>query len=400
MLYRLLSKHISKTQMAAFALASLIGMLLLVSGIQFYRDLQPLLSGDDGILRPEYVVVSKHVSTMSSLFGSDRQGFGEDEISDLASQDFVETLAPFTSAACRVQGYIDLPGGGTYGTDMFLESVPDEYVDVDKTLWQWTATNGDLTEDMPQVPIVLPRTYLNMYNFGFAATRGLPRLSETAMSMVPVRLVMSIQGRGVMINARVVAFSSRLNTILVPGTFMNVVNALCQDNKKVPSRLILKVPNPADMRLEKYLEAHNLQTENNNQEAGRLAWFLRAMLAVCLAIGGLICALACYLLVVSIYLLVQKNQDRLFTLRLIGYSVNQVSHPYIVLATVLNAGVCAVALVLLLLVRHFYLTVIADIYPDFTGVSPLLTIAMALALLVAICATNALIILRRIRALL
>ena len=34
------------------------------------------------------------------------------------------------------------------------------------------------------VPIIIPRNYLNLYNFGFAQSRSLPQLSEGVMGMV------------------------------------------------------------------------------------------------------------------------------------------------------------------------------------------------------------------------
>ena len=45
-------------------------------------------------------------------------------------------------------------------TAMFFESVPDEYVDVNLDKWEFD-------ENERVVPIIIPRNYLNLYNFGF-----------------------------------------------------------------------------------------------------------------------------------------------------------------------------------------------------------------------------------------
>lgn len=44
------------------------------------------------------------------------------------------------------------------------------------------------------VPIIIPRNYLNLYNFGFAQSRNLPQLSEGVMGMV--NLDIRIMGNG------------------------------------------------------------------------------------------------------------------------------------------------------------------------------------------------------------
>ena len=52
-------------------------------------------------------------------------------------------------------------------TDMFFESVPDEFVDIKLDKWHFD-------ESTHTIPIIIPRNYLNLYNFGFAQSRSLP----------------------------------------------------------------------------------------------------------------------------------------------------------------------------------------------------------------------------------
>ena len=104
-----------------------------------------------------------------------------------------------------------------FSTEMFFEAVPDQYIDVDSDKWYF---NPDNTE----IPIIIPRNYLNLYNFGFAQSQGLPKLSEE----MATALQLEIQLQGAEISetktGRVVGFSNRLNTILVPETFLTWAN--------------------------------------------------------------------------------------------------------------------------------------------------------------------------------
>ena len=66
------------------------------------------------------------------------------------------------------------------------------------------------------VPIILPRSYLAIYNFGFAQSQSLPKLSEGVVGMIELGIVLRGDGREERLKGRVIGFSSRLNTILVP----------------------------------------------------------------------------------------------------------------------------------------------------------------------------------------
>ena len=69
----------------------------------------------------------------------------------------------------------------------------------------------------------------------------------------------------------------------------------------------------------------------------------------------------------SIYLLVEKNTDKLENLLLIGYSTTKVAFPYQLLTLVMNACVLVVSLVAVLIVRNYYLKLISLMYPQIRG---------------------------------
>ena len=132
-------------------------------------------------------------------------------------------------------------------TAMFFESVPDEYVDVNLDKWEFD-------ENERVVPIIIPRNYLNLYNFGFAQSRSLPQLSEGVMGMVNLDIRITGAGHTENFKGKIVGFSNRLNTILVPETFMAWANnEFAPGQKSEPSRLIVEVNNPTDDRIARVL---------------------------------------------------------------------------------------------------------------------------------------------------
>ena len=77
LVWKLLRQHISIAQFAGFFFANLFGMFILLLGLQFYNDVKPLFSQEDGFLKPEYLIVSKRISGVSILGSGESYGFSQ-----------------------------------------------------------------------------------------------------------------------------------------------------------------------------------------------------------------------------------------------------------------------------------------------------------------------------------
>ncbi|MBQ7495381.1 MAG: ABC transporter permease [Bacteroidaceae bacterium] len=377
LIFKLLRQHVSIGQLMGFFLANLLGMLIVLLSVQFYQDIIPAFSGEDGIIKNTYMILSKRIAAVSALNG-EAQTFTEADIRELEQQGFTRRVGTFTAAQYQVYASLYMGGVGM-GTDMFFESVPDAFVDV-----KWpTVPEGE-------VPIVLPRSYLTLYNFGFAQTKNLPKLSEGVISMI--QLDFRLRGEdGVeqQLKGRVVGFSTRLNTVLVPESFIRQSNAaLAPHAMTEPTRLIVEVKNPADDAIAKYIQQHGYELEDNSLEAGRATYFLKIITAVVMAVGILISALSFYILMLSIFLLVQKNAEKLQNLILIGYSPARTSLPYQLLTIGLNALVLLFSIILLFWTRHFYLEQLWQMFPTLSEGSTIPAILMGLALFLLVSLLN------------
>lgn len=81
---------------------------------------------------------------------------------------------------------------------------------------------------------------------------------------------------------------------------------------------------------------------------GKASYFLSIITAVVVSVGIIICILAFFILMLSIYLLLQKNKEKLHDLMLLGYSPSQVARYYYQLVGLVNVGVLAFAIIILL----------------------------------------------------
>ena len=377
LVWKLLRQHISWPQFVGFFFANLFGMTIVLLGYQLYCDILPIFTANDSFLKADYLVVSKKIG-MANALGQQHSGFSKGEIADLQAQPFVKGVGQFTSTAYKAEATMGVSGMKILNSELFFESVPDSFVDV--SLDNWHYTPGDSL-----VPVILPRSYIAMYNFGFAQNHSLPKINEGLVGMIDLHI--QVQGKGGQgyFRGKVIGFSSKLNTILVPQSFMAWSNNhFSPDSELPPSRLILDVTNPADQRIGTYLEEHNYELEDNNLDAEKTTYFLKLMVTLVMGVGVVISALSFYVLLLSIYLLVQKNTTKLQNLLLIGYSPSRVALPYQMLTLVLNFAVLVASFSLLLIIRGYYIDIVETLFPALpsTGVAPTLGIGLALFLFV------------------
>ena len=358
LVWKLLRQHISIAQLAGFFFANLFGMFIVLLGLQFYNDVKPLFSQEDGFLKPEYLIVSKRISGMSVLSAGEKFGFTNGEIQDITSQPFCKSVGAFTASQYRVVCSMGVDGVARFGTDMFFESVPDRFVDTDLSNWKFDPEEG-------VIPIVLPRTYLAIYNFGFAQSQSLPKISEGVVGMIDMMVLLRGNGQEQRLRGKVIGFSTRLNTILVPESFIEWSNAkFAPEADLTPNRLIVEVKNPTDDAIAQYINQHNLELEDDKLDAGKATYFLRVVTILVMCIGMLISILSFYILMLSIYLLVQKNTEKLRNLLLIGYSPVRVSLPYQLLTVGMNGVVLLLSFIILYIVRGYYMDRLWVMFPQ------------------------------------
>lgn len=385
LVWKLLRHHISVPQFVGFFFANLMGVLIVILGFQFYRDVEPVFTQPDSFMSADYLIISKQISIGNTLSGQSNTFTGA-EINDISSQRFVNKTGQFTSTLYNVSAYMGVGGSPILSSEIFFESVPDDFVDASEDDWTWD-------KGCNVIPIILPRTYINMYNFGFAQSRSLPKISEGLVGMIDFRILISGNGMKDEYKGKVIGFSSRLNTILVPQAFMDWSNAKYSDRQpEEPTRIVIEVGNPTDDRISRFIDENGYEVEDNKLNAEKNMFFLRMVVSLVMSVGIIISVLSFYILMLSIYLLVQKNSSKLENLLLIGYSPRQVAFPYQMLTALLNLSIVAVACVIIYFVRGYYMDTIESIYPNLNGGTLLPSMVFGGVLFVFITMINSLII--------
>jgi len=334
-------------QLLGAFVGALLGLSLLMGAVQLYGDAQELLGDEQDLLAPEYIVISKKVSALG-LLRSEAPSFSKSEILDLKGQSFIEDISPFIGSQFKVSASIQA-GSSFPGmfTELFFEAIPDTYIDVKVEDWKWSL------EDI-EVPIIVPKDYLNLYNFGFAPSQGLPLVSPKVAGMARFQLNLKGPDRKETYTGRIVGFSDRINSILVPLNFMNYANrAFAKKQKVKPSRLILLTPDPSSIELSRYLSDQGYDTNQDKLKSGRLNSLLKVGMGVLSVLGVLMIGLAFLVFVLSFQLTLSRSSEEIRLLIHLGYPYMRISMVYILFLSGILVAITAFACLLLMYVRTY-----------------------------------------------
>ncbi len=350
-IWKLLRQHISKGQLIGFAIANLIGLTIVLLAVQFYRDVRPVFNDEESFISKDYLIITRAVTGAGAMMGNNGE-FSNDDISDLEQQPWCRQVGRFLNSDFAIDAQLGVGSGQAMHTQFFFEAIPDEFIDIDPNAWGFSL-------DRPEVPVVISRDYLSLYNFGFAATQGMPRISEGQAEMLPLQFTLSGNGKRKVMPGRIVGFSNRLNTVIVPEEFLEWANGYFGTGAvQLPQRLIVEVSSPGDVKIEQYMDEHHYEVAGDKMSSSKANYFLTIISGIVIAVGVIISLLSFFVLMLSIYLLLQKNTQKLQDLLLLGYSPDQVSRHYILLVVVINAAVLVLAIVLMLLGRLTYMDMI------------------------------------------
>ena len=394
LLWKLLKKHVSKSQMFGFALANIIGLTIVLLGVQFYQDVRNIFADEDSFMRKDYLVVTKRVGELNAIdtmMGGGANTFTDNELTQLRNEPWVRDVGEFSTSNYQVYGTISLAGQSvSLRSSFFFEAVPDKFLDVKSKDWHFDPEH-------PQIPIIVSKDYLSLYNFGFAASQGMPQMSENMIGMVPIvfRLTGN-NGTQDYLEGRIVGFSNRLNTIIVPQSFMDWSNKRYAPNaESQASRIIVEVSNPGDPAVESYMNSHGYEIAGDKLNSSKANRLLTIILSIVVAIGLVICVLSFFILILSIFLLLQKNTQKLQNLLLLGYSPRQVSGMYVRMIVYINIAVYVLSIAAMLVARTYYLPLVQAFGAHNAGIE--VAAAVGAALIAVITLGNVTAVRRKVR---
>ncbi len=316
LLWKILLSKQGKWQFFIAGTGLCAGLLIMLLSVQLYGDLQQVLktqqSRED---EPAYLLINKEVSLLNT-FDKTISGFKTEEIEDFNKQKFILDIGEFQTNRFGISADLTMQIG--FSTDLFFESVPNEFIDnvPDEFIWE---------AEKKFIPVIVSTEFLNLYNFGYAMTQGLPQLPKAAIQMIPFDVTLSGKGKKQKFSARVVAFSERIPSVLVPWEFMNWANAEFADGTKAPSRLIIKVSDPGDEQLKNYLAEKKFITNTERMGVQKAGAVLKMFVTIAATIGLLFVGLSFVIFLINFQLILSRAQQEIDMLLLLGYTRQSIS---------------------------------------------------------------------------
>jgi len=220
LLNRCLRSKSPRKELLAASLGCVIGSTLILLALQIFTDSKLLVGSRE--VGQNFVTLNKSVQGGILLnLGKHEESFREEEIDRIKKLPGVKKIGGFTRNQFPVTVHIWPAGkiglGAAARTDLFFESVPDEFLDQKPKAWKWE-------ENQSYVPIMVPKFYLDLWNFGLAPSRSeYPALSREAASSMPIEILIG-EDESFRMLGRFVAFSKRINSVLVPANFLQWAN--------------------------------------------------------------------------------------------------------------------------------------------------------------------------------
>ena len=315
MLKKLFQKNRNPFQIVGAAVGAFLGLFLLLLSLQIYFDFQKILRGSsDG---DNYITINKPVSLANTFLG--KSVFSEANIKEIENQSNTlgtEGVGIFTANRFKVGASSRMMG---FYTELFFESIPESFIDVQDSKFRWY-------ESQNEIPIIMSKDYLALYNFGFALSQGLPQFTPSTISQVSVDITIRGKGREQVFAGRIIGFSERINSILVPERFMKYANDNFGDQPDIgASRLLLKVKNPYDKNLTRFLEEKGYEISSGRLIGGRLTTILNAVISSVFVIGFLLMILSVIVFILNYQLIISKSAPDIRLLLQIGYRPSQIT---------------------------------------------------------------------------
>ncbi len=287
-----------------------IGVLLLLCSIQMYININALLKNKDQKKDGyDYIAVTKNISN-ENMAGS--HSFTDADIAEIKNQSFIDDAAPFLSNkfVTKANGGATLP----FSSDIFLESVNEKFIDTLPASFTWK--EGDNT-----IPLIISSDYLELYNSVFAPSRDLPQFSEKSISSLLIGIDCEGLGGTQTFRGNIVAMSDRINTVIVPESFLKWANRhFANSTKAEPNKILLKTKDANNPDLLTFLQQKDYHVNKDKTRFGRIKQILQAIVSGLAGFGVLVILLAMVLFSFYLQLMIARSKENLQLLLTIGYS--------------------------------------------------------------------------------
>jgi hypothetical protein len=252
LLKKIISTSAGRTRFIMAFIGLSVAMLLILLAVQLQSNYNYLLySKTNEDSTANFLVINKEVN--NNTIGNTR--LSSELLTDLKKQPFIDSVGYISAGKFKasVESMIE---AFPFYTDIAFESVEDAFLDVHNKDWQWT-------EQSSFIPMIIPNMFLDIYNFQFSLSQGYPQITPDMLKMMSFKVnLYTPAGEKRSYIGRIVGFSDRVSSVMVPYSFMQWANTNFSTGKSNnPGRVIIKTKDPGNPQLVNYLKQNGLTTD-------------------------------------------------------------------------------------------------------------------------------------------
>ena len=357
-----------------------IGVLLLLCSIQMYINIQQMLKG--GSIRKDgydFISITKTV-TNETMGQVEKNLFLSADIAELKSKPFLEDVAPLEANQFQVE--LSAAGVLPFRTNLFLETIGNNFLDTIPPGFHWEI-------GQTKIPIIVSSDFLEIFNV-FGPSYNLPQVSQETASGIPVFI--TCHGDGNMeqtFQGQVVAFSDRINSVLVPKTFLDWANLTFKGKRfEQSSRLYIKTKDANNPQLLNFLDQKNYKVNKDKTKFGRIKQVLQGIFSGMAVFGLLVVVLALMLFSFYLQLVIARSKESLRLLLTLGYSPGWLSKNVSRQFIPIYISIVLIALALSQLMQWIFHHFVMYDRPELTTAISWIVILVALLLVILSLVTN------------
>lgn len=290
-----------------------IAFILVLSCLQLYENANRLF-GSKSSDSNYWLTFSKKI-TPDNIGRKELLGFNENDISKIKTWSEVKTIYPFSANEFKASA-----NGGDFipfYTDLYFEGLDLKAIDSDLTDEEFQV-KGD------EIPIIISREYLNLYNYGFALNQGLPQISEDFAKKIEVNINITVNKQNKTYKGKMVGLSDRIHSVLIPKKFLDSLNIAekpqLATQPKIYNRVLVQVKDSGDEGLVSKMKENGYESNQESLRSAKIKSKLFLVLKIIAVLGVFIFALCLYIIVSFIKIQFLEKQEEVSIKNSLGYS--------------------------------------------------------------------------------
>ncbi|WP_265426574.1 FtsX-like permease family protein [Chryseobacterium sp. YIM B08800] len=290
-----------------------IALILVLSCLQLYENANRLF-GSKSSDSNYWLTFSKKI-TPDNIGRKELLGFNENDISKIKTWSEVKAIYPFSANEFKASA-----NGGDFipfYTDLYFEGLDIKAIDSD-------LTNEEFQVKGDEIPIIISREYLNLYNYGFALNQGLPQISEDFAKKIEVNINITVNKQNKTYKGKMVGLSDRIHSVLIPKKFLDSLNIAekpqLATQPKIYNRVLVQVKDSGDEGLVSKMKENGYESNQESLRSAKIKSKLFLVLKIIAVLGVFIFALCLYIIVSFIKIQFLEKQEEVSIKNILGYS--------------------------------------------------------------------------------